>query len=50
MDSVSAYLASSMSDTLRELRLNQCGLTGKDVAIFMRSMTRVPGQARNLHL
>ncbi|KAI9793359.1 MAG: hypothetical protein M1816_000251 [Peltula sp. TS41687] len=50
VDSVSAYLASTMSDTLREIRLNQCGLTGKDVAIFLRSMSRGPGQARNLHL
>ncbi|KAI9832510.1 MAG: hypothetical protein M1819_004299 [Sarea resinae] len=50
VDSISAYLASSKSDTLRELRLNQCGLTSKDVAVFMHSMTREPGKARNLHL
>ncbi|KAI9878748.1 MAG: hypothetical protein M1830_010654 [Pleopsidium flavum] len=50
VDSVSAYLASSQSDTLRELRLDQCGLTGQDVAVFMHSMTRVPGQGRELHL
>jgi len=50
VDSVSAYLASSQSDTLRELRLDQCGLTGQDVAVFMHSMTRKPGQGRELHL
>ena len=50
VDAIAAYLASSMSDTLREVRLNQCGLTGKDVAVFMHSMSRKPGEARNLHL
>ncbi|KAI9847833.1 MAG: hypothetical protein M1837_001726 [Sclerophora amabilis] len=49
-DSISAYLATPMSDTLRVLRLDQCGLTGKDVAVFMHSMTRTPGKARDLHL
>jgi hypothetical protein len=38
------------TDTLRELRLDQCGLTGQDVAVFMHSMTRKPGQGRELHL
>ncbi|KAI9808650.1 MAG: hypothetical protein M1825_003801 [Sarcosagium campestre] len=50
VDSIAAYLASSMSDTLRELSLNQCGLTGKDVAVFMHSMSRKAGVARELHL
>ncbi|KAI9893541.1 MAG: hypothetical protein M1814_006337 [Vezdaea aestivalis] len=50
VDSISAYLASTMSDTLKELHLNQCGLTGNDLAVFMHSMTRNPGTARKLHL
>lgn len=50
VDSVSAYLASTQSDTLRELRFDQCGLTGQDVAVFMHSMTREPGRGRELHL
>ena len=50
VDSISAYLTSSQSDTLREIRLDQCGLTGQDVAVFMHSMTRNPGQGRELHL
>ncbi|KZF21320.1 RNI-like protein [Xylona heveae TC161] len=48
--SICAYLKSPKSDTLREVCLNQCGLTGTDVAAFMRAMTRNPGTARNLHL
>ncbi|KAI9786892.1 MAG: hypothetical protein M1839_005123 [Geoglossum umbratile] len=50
VDAVSAYLASSMSDSLHDLWLNQCGLTGRDVAVFLHSMTRTPGVARKLHL
>jgi hypothetical protein len=50
VDSVAAYLASERSLTLRTLRLDQCGLTGKDVAIFLRSMTTLAGRPRNLHL
>ncbi|KAH0535948.1 hypothetical protein FGG08_007144 [Glutinoglossum americanum] len=50
VDAVAAYLASSMSDSLHDLRLNQCGLTGRDVAVFLHSMTHTPGVARKLHL
>ena len=50
VDSISAYLTSPMSDCLRDLSLNQCGLTGEDVAVFMMAMTRAPGQPRELHL
>ncbi|OXV09442.1 hypothetical protein Egran_02795 [Elaphomyces granulatus] len=50
VDSIAAYLASEMSLTLRALHLDQCGLTGKDVAIFLRSMTTRGGRPRNLHL
>ena len=50
VDTISAYLASSKSDLLRELHVNQCGLTGKDLAIFFQSMSRQPGVARNMHV
>lgn len=35
---------------MRELRLDHCYLTGKDVAYLLHSMTEVPGKARELHL
>jgi Ran GTPase-activating protein (RanGAP) involved in mRNA processing and transport len=38
------------SGALRELRLDHCFLTGRDVAYLLHSMTEVPGQARELHL
>ncbi|KAK5944891.1 hypothetical protein PMZ80_002093 [Knufia obscura] len=50
VDTIAAYLASSKSDLLRELSVNQCGLTGKDLGIFFQSMTRQPGVARNMHV
>jgi hypothetical protein len=50
VDSISAYLLSSKSDTLRLLQLDQCGLTGKDVTVFLQSMLRDDGKVRNLHL
>jgi hypothetical protein len=39
-----------MSDELACLPLDQCNLTGTHVAILMRSMSRVAGQARDLYL
>lgn len=50
IDTISTYLASSKSDLLRELSVNQCGLTGKDIAVFFRSLARDSGMARNLHI
>ncbi|KAL2369943.1 leucine rich repeat protein [Blastomyces gilchristii SLH14081] len=50
VDSIAAYLASSKSSTLRNLKLDQCGLTGKDVAVFLHSMTSDSGKPRNIHL
>lgn len=50
VDSISAYLASPRSDTLRELYFDQCGLTGKDLAIFCQSMSREPGRPRGMHV
>jgi Ran GTPase-activating protein (RanGAP) involved in mRNA processing and transport len=48
VDSISAYLASPRSDILRQLHLNQCGLSGRDLAVFFRSMTRTPGWPREM--
>jgi len=39
-----------MSDNLGLLEMEQCNLTGSDVALLMRSMTRKPGEPRNLQL
>ena len=50
MDAISTYLASPQSDGLRHLYLPQTGITSRDVAIFMHSMSRAPGEARNMHL
>ena len=50
VDSIAAYLASSKSDSLHELGVDQCGLTGKDLAIFFTAMTRNPGQPRVMHV
>ena len=50
VDAIATYLASPQSNTLRELHLNQCQLTGKDVAVLLHAMIRSPGKARNLHL
>lgn len=50
IDSIAAYLASDKSQSLRVLRLDQCGLTGEDVAVFLRSMDHKPGKPSSLHL
>ncbi len=50
VDSISAYLACPRSEILRELSLNQCGLSGRDLAVFLRSMTRIQGEARNMRV
>lgn len=50
VDTISTYLASPKSELLRELSVNQCGLSGKDLAIFFKSMTRSAGTARNMHI
>lgn len=50
VDSIAAYLASFRSDFLHELGLDQCGLTGKDLAIFFRSMSRDHGRPRDMHV
>ncbi|KAI1990264.1 hypothetical protein LOZ53_003261 [Ophidiomyces ophidiicola] len=50
VDSIAAYLASKKSNKLRELRLDQCGLTGRDVATFLYFMVDDSGKPRNIHL
>ncbi|OJJ38488.1 hypothetical protein ASPWEDRAFT_168394 [Aspergillus wentii DTO 134E9] len=49
VDAIATYLASDRSHNLRVLRLDQCGLTGEDVATFLHSMA-VSGSSRPLHL
>ncbi|THC91926.1 hypothetical protein EYZ11_008612 [Aspergillus tanneri] len=49
VDSIATYLASERSQNLRVLKMDQCGLTGQDVAIFLHSEA-VVGSSRNLHL
>ncbi|KAG0648572.1 hypothetical protein D0Z07_5145 [Hyphodiscus hymeniophilus] len=50
LDTIAAYLSSNMSDSLRVVKMDQCNLTGSHVALLMRSMTRVPGEGRNIEL
>lgn len=50
VDSIAAYLSSPQSDSLHFLELDQCGLTGKDLAVFFTAMVRVPGQGRIIHI
>ena len=50
VDSIATYLASDRSRNLRMLRLDQCGLTGEDVAMFMHSMSMGLDSPRSLHL
>ncbi|KAJ5613109.1 hypothetical protein N7510_006303 [Penicillium lagena] len=50
VDAIATYLASDRSRNLRVLRLDQCGLTGEDVAMFMHSMAAGPDTLRSLHL
>ncbi|TAQ90428.1 hypothetical protein B7494_g1234 [Chlorociboria aeruginascens] len=50
LDTISAYLMSDMSNDLRTLQMDQCNLNGSHVAVLMRSMARVSGEARNMEL
>jgi hypothetical protein len=48
---IASYLVNfKQSKALRELRLDHCFLTGKDIAYLLQSMTETPGKARELHL
>ncbi|CAI7659943.1 unnamed protein product [Penicillium glandicola] len=50
VDAIATYLASDRSQNLRVLRLDQCGLTGEDVAMFMHSMSVGPDAPRSIHM
>lgn len=50
VDSIAAYLASDRSSSLKTLRFDQCGLTGADVATFLRCITHTPRTSREMHL
>lgn len=50
VDAIATYLASEKSRNLRMLRLDQCGLSGEDVAMFMHSMAIGYSEPRSLHL
>lgn len=50
VDAIAGYLSSPKSRTLRNLRLDQCGLTGKDVAVFLHSMAENDRSPRPIHL
>ncbi|KAF2275212.1 RNI-like protein [Westerdykella ornata] len=51
VDAIASYLVNyKQSKGLRELRLDHCYLTGRDVAYLLHSMTETPGVARELHL
>ncbi|KNG80160.1 leucine rich repeat protein [Aspergillus nomiae NRRL 13137] len=49
VDAIATYLASDRSRGLRVLRLDQCGLTGQDVAILLHSSV-ASDCSRDLHL
>jgi hypothetical protein len=50
VDAIATYLASDRSRSLRVIRLDQCGLTGEDVAMFMHSMSAMSNDSRSLHM
>lgn len=50
VDALSTYLRSSQSDTLRSLHLDQCQLTGSDLASILMGMDRGSDRVRNVHL
>ena len=46
-----SYLVNTkQSKGLRELKVDHCYITGKDVTYLLESMTEEPGKARDLHL
>ncbi|KAF1947000.1 RNI-like protein [Clathrospora elynae] len=51
VDAIAGYLVNyKQSGALREIRLDHCYLTGRDIAYLLHSMTETPGKARELHL
>lgn len=49
VDAIATYLASEESHNLRVLRLDQCGLNGQDVAMFLHALC-IDGVPRDIHL
>jgi hypothetical protein len=46
-----SYVANyKQSKALRELRLDHTYLTGREIAVILRSLTETPGEGRDLHL
>lgn len=50
VEGLAAYLASPRSDSLRELGLNQCGLTGRDLATLFVAMHGENDKPRMMHV
>lgn len=50
VEAISAYLLTRQSDTLKELRMQQCQLTGDDLATILESMADGRDEPRELHL
>ncbi|KFY22138.1 hypothetical protein V491_02873 [Pseudogymnoascus sp. VKM F-3775] len=50
LDAISTYLHSDMSNSLHLLQMDQCNLTGTQVAVLMRTMCHVPGEGRDMQL
>ncbi|KAK8225724.1 leucine rich repeat protein-like protein [Phyllosticta capitalensis] len=50
IEAITVYLNSGRSESLRELRLDNAGLSGRQIARVMRSMSWQPGVAREMHL
>ncbi|EFR03520.1 hypothetical protein MGYG_06517 [Nannizzia gypsea CBS 118893] len=50
VESIAMYLASPESKNLREMRLNQCGITGGDVATLLYFMVDDELKPRDIHL
>ena len=50
LESVAAYLASPQSETLRQLHVDQCGITGRDLAILFRCIPRDNRPRRPMHV
>ncbi|KAF2142978.1 uncharacterized protein K452DRAFT_225981 [Aplosporella prunicola CBS 121167] len=50
IEAIATYLKSPKSDSLHKLRVDRTCITGRQIAHLMRSMTRYPGMARELHM
>ncbi|KAL3425720.1 leucine rich repeat protein [Phlyctema vagabunda] len=50
LECISGYLMSDASENLHMLQMEQCNMTGSDLALIMMSMTRTPGEGREMTL